>query len=87
LLRVPLWVKFPNGKPPPQKGKYVPLTQIPDILRTALGENTTIGTNTAKAESFEASYTYSYLRPELKDKYRLNYFVEKVFTYRHVIFD
>ncbi|MEM4439370.1 MAG: sulfatase-like hydrolase/transferase [Pyrobaculum sp.] len=87
LLRVPLWVKFPNGKPPPQKGKYIPLTQIPDILRTALGENTTIGTNTAKAESFDTGFTYSYLGPELKDKYHLNYFVEKVFTYRHVIFD
>ncbi|MEM4439674.1 MAG: sulfatase-like hydrolase/transferase [Pyrobaculum sp.] len=87
LLRVPLWVKFPHGKAPPQKGKYVPLTQIPDILRTALGENTTIGTNTAKAESFDLSYDYKFLRPMLKDEHSLSHFIEKVFTYRHVIFD
>ncbi|MEM4439569.1 MAG: sulfatase-like hydrolase/transferase [Pyrobaculum sp.] len=87
LLRVPLWVKFPNGKPPPQKGKYVPLTQIPDILRTALGENTTIGTNTTKAESFDAGFNNDILKLVSKDKNLFNYFVKKTFTYRYIVFE
>ncbi|MEM1903032.1 MAG: hypothetical protein QXW44_05050, partial [Pyrobaculum sp.] len=78
---------FPNGKPPPQKGKYVPLTQIPDILRTALGENTTIGTNTTKAESFDAGHNNSILKLVSKDKNFFNYFVKKTFTYRYIVFD
>jgi len=54
LIRVPLWVKYPRGvNPPPQRGKYVSLTEIPELIRyVVLGEKISLGTGSACSESF-----------------------------------
>jgi len=54
LIRVPLWVKYPKGvNPPPQKGKYISLTEIPALIRYVVTrENTQLGANDACSESF-----------------------------------
>lgn len=51
ILRVPLYVKYPTPHKPQHRGKYTPLTQLPDIIRVATGEKTTIGSDTATAET------------------------------------
>lgn len=54
LVKVPLWVKYPKGvNPPPQRRKYISLTEIPALIRYVVtGENTQLGANDACSESF-----------------------------------
>ncbi|MFN3805408.1 MAG: sulfatase-like hydrolase/transferase, partial [Pyrobaculum sp.] len=81
LLRVPLWVKYPNT-PIPQKGRYVPLTQIPQILRTAFGEKTPhIGSDKAYAESF-GTYVGNKKLHNMVEKWLDKIFVERRKVYQ-----
>jgi len=54
LIRVPVWVKFPNEvKPPEQKSKIISLTEIPALIRYVLtGEKHALGSGEACSESF-----------------------------------
>jgi len=60
LMRVPVWVRFPNEvKLPEQKSKIISLTEIPALIRYVLtGEKYTLGSGETCSESFGPQHAF-----------------------------